>query len=44
MAVGAVVVGGRQLATVGRLVVLWCGVGVVGWMTDGWALYESRLK
>ncbi len=38
------VFGERTLATLERLQELLSGFDVVVWMTDGWPLYESRLK
>ncbi|MEC4387411.1 IS1 family transposase [Klebsiella pneumoniae] len=38
------VFGERTLATLGRLMSLLSPFDVVIWMTDGWPLYESRLK
>ncbi|WP_425623795.1 IS1 family transposase [Klebsiella pneumoniae] len=38
------VFGERTIATLGRLMSLLSPVDVVIWMTDGWPLYESRLK
>ncbi len=38
------VFGERTLATLGRLMSLLSAFDVVVWMTDGWPLYESRLK
>ncbi|AHA66120.1 Transposase [Shigella dysenteriae 1617] len=34
----------RTMATLGRLMSLLSPFDVVIWMTDGWPLYESRLK
>ncbi len=42
--VGAHVFGERTLATLERLLSLLSAFEVVVWMTDGWPLYESRLK
>ncbi len=36
--------GERTMATLGRLMSLLSPFDVVIWMTDGWPLYESRLK
>ncbi|OKV14286.1 transposase [Escherichia coli] len=36
--------GGAHMATLGRLMSLLSPFDVVIWMTDGWPLYESRLK
>ncbi|EIL16628.1 IS1 ORF2 protein, partial [Escherichia coli O111:H8 str. CVM9602] len=36
--------GERTLATLERLLSLLSAFEVVVWMTDGWPLYESRLK
>nr|EEQ7725556.1 hypothetical protein [Escherichia coli] len=41
---GAVHFGERTLATLERLLSLLSAFEVVVWMTDGWPLYESRLK
>ncbi len=38
------VFGERTMATLGRLMSLLSPFDVVIWMTDGWPLYESRLK
>ena len=38
------VFGERTLATLERLLSLLSAFEVVVWMTDGWPLYESRLK
>ncbi|ENB38207.1 putative transposase, partial [Escherichia coli BCE032_MS-12] len=38
------VFGERTLATLARLLSLLSAFEVVVWMTDGWPLYESRLK
>ena len=38
------VFGERTLATLERLLELLSAFEVVVWMTDGWPLYESRLK
>ncbi|ENC0949343.1 IS1 family transposase, partial [Escherichia coli] len=38
------VLGERTLATLERLLSLLSAFEVVVWMTDGWPLYESRLK
>ncbi|EGK25475.1 insertion element IS1 1/5/6 protein insB [Shigella flexneri K-218] len=38
------VIGERTLATLERLLSLLSAFEVVVWMTDGWPLYESRLK
>ncbi len=38
------VFGERTLATLERLLSLMSAFEVVVWMTDGWPLYESRLK
>ncbi|UXG00341.1 IS1 family transposase [Shigella sonnei] len=38
------VLGERTMATLGRLMSLLSPFDVVIWMTDGWPLYESRLK
>ena len=38
------VFGERTMATLGRLMSLLSPFEVVVWMTDGWPLYESRLK
>ncbi len=38
------VFGERTLATLERLLGLLSAFEVVVWMTDGWPLYESRLK
>ena len=38
------VFGERTMATLGRLMTLLSPFDVVIWMTDGWPLYESRLK
>ena len=38
------VFGERTMATLGRLMSLLSPLDVVIWMTDGWPLYESRLK
>ena len=38
------VFGERTMATLGRLMSLLSPSDVVIWMTDGWPLYESRLK
>ena len=38
------VFGERTMATLGRLMSLLSPFDVVIWMTDGWSLYESRLK
>ncbi|WP_249925907.1 IS1 family transposase [Escherichia coli] len=38
------VFGERTMATLGRLMSLLSAFDVVIWMTDGWPLYESRLK
>ncbi len=38
------VFGERNLATLERLLSLLSAFEVVVWMTDGWPLYESRLK
>ncbi|MGC6746942.1 IS1 family transposase [Escherichia coli] len=42
--VDAHVFGERTMATLGRLMSLLSPFDVVIWMTDGWPLYESRLK
>ncbi len=42
--VAAHVFGERTLATLERLLSLLSAFEVVVWMTDGWPLYESRLK
>ncbi|MDK1915618.1 IS1 family transposase, partial [Klebsiella sp. K4-130] len=36
--------GERTIATLGRLMSVLSPFDVVIWMTDGWPLYESRLK
>jgi len=43
-AIVAHVFGERTLATLERLLSLLSAFEVVVWMTDGWPLYESRLK
>ncbi|GKL77501.1 hypothetical protein NUBL13800_52710 [Klebsiella pneumoniae] len=44
MGVGLNTFGERTMATLGRLMSLLSPFDVVIWMTDGWPLYESRLK
>ncbi len=44
MGIRASVFGERTMATLGRLMSLLSPFDVVIWMTDGWPLYESRLK